>query len=300
MTHPSLPPEALAVAVQAGSAIAGQSGAVVSDTLSGLTERALQSVRLKIYEWRQTEAQLKREIDERLARRGVTAPVEPEPAVAIPAIQAALFTSDELRGYFAELLATAMDPATAERAHPAYADILRQLLPAEARLLSLVGRRKGRALIESRTTWTGLKEAPTTVATTQTLAGEAGLPLTAPLPLYFNNLTRLGLVEQRTVTWGGTTIRTVEDAVRRFDNANWPVTHYGSPRTLVTDAAWLVEYTASPWAGHGTEQLPRALRARTDASAEEAYPGATAARLEIDILEATPLGKQFIAACMAP
>ncbi len=63
--------------------------------------------------------------------------VAPKPEIAGPLLLHLHFLKDEkeLRGLFANLLASAMDSKTRERVHPAYVSILQQLAPDEALLL---------------------------------------------------------------------------------------------------------------------------------------------------------------------
>lgn len=63
--------------------------------------------------------------------------VEPEPYVAIPAIQqlSYSFDSHELRDMYANLLASSMNIDTKYDVHPAFVDIIKQLTPDEAKLL---------------------------------------------------------------------------------------------------------------------------------------------------------------------
>jgi DNA-binding PadR family transcriptional regulator len=65
----------------------------------------------------------------------------PDPAVAGPAVEALRFTAHEpaLRELFANLLATAMNADSAEKSHPAFVDIIRQMAPDEALIFELVG-----------------------------------------------------------------------------------------------------------------------------------------------------------------
>lgn len=61
----------------------------------------------------------------------------PPLVIAGPTIDAAKYTADEplLREMFANLLVTSMDRDTAANAHPAFAEIIRQLCPDEAQIL---------------------------------------------------------------------------------------------------------------------------------------------------------------------
>ena len=67
---------------------------------------------------------------------------EPEPYVAIPAIQqiAYCYDSDELRDMYANLLAASMNTDKKWQVHPGYVDIIKQLTPDEARLLRICPR----------------------------------------------------------------------------------------------------------------------------------------------------------------
>ncbi len=62
---------------------------------------------------------------------------EPEPYVAIPAIQQLSYceNSEELRNLYANLLASSMNIDTKWKVHPSFVDIIKQLNPDEAKLL---------------------------------------------------------------------------------------------------------------------------------------------------------------------
>lgn len=66
--------------------------------------------------------------------------VAPPAAVAVPAMQALGYSLDEpeLKKMYLDLLATASDSRRQGEAHPAFADVIRQLSPAEARALPSV------------------------------------------------------------------------------------------------------------------------------------------------------------------
>ncbi len=66
--------------------------------------------------------------------------VEPEPYVAVPAIQQLSYSldSEELRELYASLLASSMNVDKKDAVHPAFVDIIRQLTPSEAKLLSYI------------------------------------------------------------------------------------------------------------------------------------------------------------------
>lgn len=64
----------------------------------------------------------------------------PPPSVAVPAMQALGYSLDEpdLKEMYLNLLATATDDRKSEKAHPSFAEIIKQLSPREAGLLPLV------------------------------------------------------------------------------------------------------------------------------------------------------------------
>lgn len=67
---------------------------------------------------------------------------EPEPFVAVPAIQqiAYCFDSVELREMYANLLASSMNMDKKWEVHPSYVDIIKQLTPDEAKLMQIFPR----------------------------------------------------------------------------------------------------------------------------------------------------------------
>ena len=64
--------------------------------------------------------------------------IEPKASVAAPALQGLAFSHEEpdLKTMYLKLLSTAMDGRKAHKAHPAYAEIIRQLTSDEARILN--------------------------------------------------------------------------------------------------------------------------------------------------------------------
>ncbi len=83
-------------------------------------------------------------LSEALAKRLEQVPPEhiitPNPTVAVPAIESLRYTAHDptLREMYANLLATAIDARTAKEAHPAFAELIRQLSPDEARILKYI------------------------------------------------------------------------------------------------------------------------------------------------------------------
>lgn len=124
----------------------------------------------------------------------------PEPTVAGPALEALRFAGNEetLREMYANLLATAMDRETAERAHPAFVDVIRQLAPDEAKIFTLVSRTRAvpRPLITVYAARKDKKPGSYVVRLHFSLLGEqAGCQHPHLTSNYVENLCRLGLIE---------------------------------------------------------------------------------------------------------
>jgi len=125
---------------------------------------------------------------------------EPEPYIAIPAIQqiAYCFDSSELREMYANLLATSMDSATSEYVHPSFVEIIRQLTPDEARLL----RELPRSVTEYEPLGDYVLELSSrgTMQTLLTNVSSFGRDVVQHLdriPEYLENLIRLRIIESR-------------------------------------------------------------------------------------------------------
>lgn len=126
--------------------------------------------------------------------------IPPKLHVAGPALDALRYAGSEttLREMYANLLASAMDSATTEYAHPAFVEIIKQLTPDEARLISLLTRNIALPMIDIRAEYK-----PTT--------GKVGggdlvkhyshfdklIEFQSPnlLPAYIDNLCRLGIAQ---------------------------------------------------------------------------------------------------------
>ena len=79
----------------------------------------------------------KQAVQEKLVRIPEEKLSEPEPNIAIPAIQQLSYCYDceELRNMYANLLVTSMNVDTKSSAHPAFVDIIKQLTPDEAKFI---------------------------------------------------------------------------------------------------------------------------------------------------------------------
>ena len=120
---------------------------------------------------------------------------EPEPYVAIPAVQqlSYCYDSEELREMYANLLVSSMNSDTKWAVHPSYVDIIKQLTPDEAKLLKLIARRNGLPIVD-----VDLKVKPKGYSTvvhnfSDLIDGICDRPQNATA--YLDNLARLKLVE---------------------------------------------------------------------------------------------------------
>ncbi len=91
-------------------------------------------------------------VAERISQRGIPEEkvITPPPEVAgavVLGLQTAAFDND-LRNLFANLLTTAMVAETSDGAHPAFADMVRQLSPPEARIIESFGFGSPEPLVE--------------------------------------------------------------------------------------------------------------------------------------------------------
>jgi len=173
----------------------------VGETLARSVHAALAPLRGLVWGIEQIEEFVYAAVSRRLKDTPPDRLKTPEPSVAGPALEALRFAGKEptLRELYANLLATAMDESTAEQAHPAFVEIIKQLTPDEAKILQLVGatekEQRPRPVITvyaGQKAGTGRRE----VRRHLSLVGdEAGCQHPHLTPSYLENLCRLGLME---------------------------------------------------------------------------------------------------------
>ena len=122
--------------------------------------------------------------------------VEPEPYVAIPAIQQLTYSldSEELRELYANLLASSMNSDKKSDVHPAFVDIIKQLAPDEAKLLRYLSHQIVIPLVEIRQKSLGGK-GYTVLQKYHLNIPEGVLELPQNMPVYIENLIRLQMIE---------------------------------------------------------------------------------------------------------
>jgi len=127
--------------------------------------------------------------------------VTPKPNVAGPALESLRYTGHEhtLSDLYANLLAASMDRKTANEAHPAFVEIIKQLTPDEARLLVRLASAGPNPLINVRSEYNDAvegKSGGSTILVNYSLLGiEAGVEFDDLTPSYIDNVCRLGLAE---------------------------------------------------------------------------------------------------------
>lgn len=149
--------------------------------------------------------QVKEFVSTKVAERLKNVPPEnlvtPKPNVAGPALEALRYTGHEssLSDLYANLLAAAMDKSTAQGAHPAFVEIIKQLTPDEAKLVALFVNDTTLPLINLRWEFKSNSDGKTggkdVLVHFSHLGFIAGCEFPHMAPTYLDNLCRLGLAE---------------------------------------------------------------------------------------------------------
>ncbi len=149
--------------------------------------------------------QIKDFVSCKVAKKLENVPIEniitPKPNIAGPALEALKYCGHEetLRDMYANLLASSMNKTTAEGAHPAFVEIIKQLTPDEAKLIKYFSNSKPFPIINVRWEFkvqTELEKGGSELLTNFCLfAIEAGCEFPHLVPGYLDNLNRLGLTE---------------------------------------------------------------------------------------------------------
>ena len=119
------------------SPVAKPTGAIL-----GLVPRAIKAALSPLEKWiLQKEyniSEIQRLLEEKLKNVSPELIGTPEPYIAVPAIQYISYCmdNDELRNMYANLLASSMQKDIKDDVHPAYLEIIKQLCPDEAKILS--------------------------------------------------------------------------------------------------------------------------------------------------------------------
>ena len=141
-------------------------------------------------------------IEEKINKVPADKVVEPEPYVAIPAIQQLCYCQNnaDLRDLYANLLVSSMNADTKWDVHPAFVDIIKQLSPDEARIINSVATFKHNflPLIDVKATEKNQKNKSgghQLIVTNFTTVGFDVIENKQSICKYIDNLVRLGLFE---------------------------------------------------------------------------------------------------------
>lgn len=119
----------------------------------------------------------------------------PENYIAVPALQqiSYCYDSDELRDMYANLLASSMQKDKKWKVHPSFVEIIKQLLPDEAKLIKYLATKEVAAILTLRAV--NEDETGIDILKNYSLAGyEAGCDSPESIGMYVDNLSRLGLI----------------------------------------------------------------------------------------------------------
>jgi hypothetical protein len=169
-------------------------------TVAKTVHIALAPVSALVWGYDQIREFVNSKVAERLRHVPPESIVSPKPHVAVPAIEALRYTGSEplLSDMYANLLASAMNKSTARGAHPAFVEIIRQLTPDEAKLVSLFVRDIRFPLVTVRAKHSGLLQKPgyTDMLENYSHLGRiADCEYAEMTPEYLGNVCRLGLAE---------------------------------------------------------------------------------------------------------
>lgn len=172
-------------------------------TLSKTVHIALSPVSALVWGYDRIKVYVQSSLEQKLAKVPRENIIPPDLTVAGPALEALRFTGhkEELREMFSNLLATAMDSSTAPKAHPSFVEIIKQISPDEAKIISMLYNNVSVPIIKVRAYDKDRDHYA------EPLQNFSLLPYTAkcefPIlgPSYIENIVRLGLVDHSYVSY---------------------------------------------------------------------------------------------------
>ena len=165
------------------------------ETITKTVNIALAPIKALVWGYEQIEHWLNKRLGEKLADIPEENIVSPPPNIAGPAIEALRYIGydDQLRELYANLLAAAMNKATAPEAHPGYVELLKNLSSDEAWLLQAFATDNYFPAIHIR--GRNAKNGFTLYKRFHTIIPNLALQNPQLLSAYFDNLIRLGIIE---------------------------------------------------------------------------------------------------------
>lgn len=145
--------------------------------------------------------QIKEFVDHKVTEKLQNVPKEnivtPPPHIAGPALEALRYTGsiEELKELYANLLASSMDSATTNDAHPSFVEIIKQLSSEEAKLLTALISTEQEPALTIRNNREDNAGGRDQFRNFTVLGEKVGVPDYDRIPNYLDNLCRLGLLE---------------------------------------------------------------------------------------------------------
>lgn len=164
---------------------AGKVTVYVGDKLLGMLEQSVFGLE-KVAEWVRTEVSKRlREVPEQNI-------AEPNPRIAVPAVQALTYSMGEehIRSMFANLLSADMNADLKQGAHPAFVEIIKEMMPLDAKVLAVL-RKKPQIAFKVR-----LGSAATYRDVTENFSFQIENATEPQITTSISNLERLGLVRK--------------------------------------------------------------------------------------------------------
>lgn len=169
---------------------------VIAETTNRTVKMALAPLMGLLWGWERIQEiilpELGRRFEDKLHRL-----ITPELTVAGPVLESLRFAGGKplLREMYVNLLATAMDKETAEKAHPAFAEIIRQMTPDEARIVQFFSVEKSSPVVTYATQADSIIVSYEFTRPAFSLVDlDVKCDLAHLIPSYFDNLRRLEIL----------------------------------------------------------------------------------------------------------
>lgn len=164
-------------------------------TISKTIHIALAPISAMVWGYDQIKEYVQNTLEKKLEKVPPENIVVPDITIAGPTLEALRFTGqkEELREMFLDLLATSMNSETADKAHPAYIEIIKQLTSDEAKILKNLEGDAFPLLSVSYKVENGLSAAPI-FKDFSDIAEKSGCEYPLKVFAYLDNLKRLGII----------------------------------------------------------------------------------------------------------
>lgn len=172
-------------------------------TVAKLVNIALTPISAMVWGYDQIKAYIVPALEEKFKNKPKENIVTPDVLIAGPTLEALRFAGHNsvLRQLYTNLLATSMDSDTAETAHPAFVEIIKQLNPDEAKILSFIDPDACYPIIKIKAKALDASSYGIILGDFSILPYEANCANTDLGPCYIENLARLGLLELSYTTY---------------------------------------------------------------------------------------------------